>query len=71
MSKKVKVADGRVEIRDSKYQYELYSDNKNVFVKIFHPGRMGDVTEFIRNDKINLKVDMDNALESTGIFVGK
>ena len=66
--KKVKVADGAVEIREKKYQYELYSDNESVYVKIYHPGKNGDVTQFKRNDKINLKTDMDNALESNGMF---
>jgi hypothetical protein len=65
---KVKVADGSVVIRDKKYHYEFYSDNKNVFVKIFHPGKRGDVTQFKRNDKVGLKVDMDNALENNGMF---
>ena len=66
--KKVKVADGEVEIRDKKYHYEFYSDNENVFVKIYHPGKNGDVTQFQRNDKINLKADMDQALENNGMF---
>ncbi len=66
--KKVKVADGEVEIREKKYHYEFYSDNENVFVKIYHPGKNGDVTQFQRNDKINLKADMDNALENNGMF---
>ena len=66
--KKVKVADGDVEIRDKKYHYEFYSDNINVFVKIYHPGKNGEVTQFVRNDKINLKADMDNALENNGMF---
>ena len=66
--KKVKVADGNVEIREKKYHYEFYSDNENVFVKIYHPGKNGDVTQFKRNDKVNLKVDMDKALEDNGMF---
>lgn len=65
---KVKIADGQVEIRDHKYQYEFYTDNKDVYVKIHHPGRKGDVTEFIRNDKLGLKNDMDQAMENNGLF---
>jgi hypothetical protein len=67
--KKVKVAEGQVEIRDKKYFYEFYSDNEDVFVKIYHPGKNGDVTQFKRNDKVNLKTDMDAALENNGMFL--
>ena len=66
--KLVKLAEGKVEIHDYKYQYEFYSDNKEVYVKIFHPGKNGDVTEFTRNDKVNLKTDMDNALVRSGVL---
>ncbi len=66
--KRSKITEGKVEIRDKKYQYEFYSDNKNVFVIIHHPGKNGDVTQFIRNDKVNLKTDMDNALKNNGLF---
>ena len=62
------MADGDVQLRDKKYHYEFYSDNVLVFVKIYHAGKNGEITQFIRNDKINLKTDMDNALRSCGIF---
>jgi len=66
--KMVKLSEGNVEIRDSKYFYEFYSDNINVYIKIHHPGKNGDVTEFTRNDKVNLKTDMDNALVKSGVL---
>lgn len=66
--KKVKIAEGNVEIREKKFQYEFYSDNKDVFVKIFHPGKSGEIIQFKRNDKVNLKTDMDMALENIGVF---
>lgn len=72
--KKVKVAEGSVEIREKKYNYEFYSDNKNVYVKIFHPGMNGDHTQFKRDDTVALKRDMDRAMEENGVFkrgVGK
>jgi hypothetical protein len=66
--KKVKIVEGKVEIRDKKYHYEFYSDNIDVFVTLHHPGKNGDVTKFVRNDKLNLKMDMDKALENNGMF---
>ena len=66
--KKVKIAEGNVEIREKKFHYEFYTDNKNVFVVIHHPGKNGDTTQFIRNDKVNLKTDMDKSLENNGLF---
>jgi len=61
--------EGRVEIREAKYSYEFYSDNLNVFVKIYHPGVKGDVTIFTRNDKVGLKADMDMAMVRSGVFL--
>ena len=66
--KLVKLTEGNVEIRDAKYYYEFFSDNINVYIKIHHPGKNGDVTEFTRNDKVNLKTDMDNALVKSGVL---
>jgi hypothetical protein len=56
------VAEGNVTIRDRKFYYEFWSDTSDIMVKIFHHGKKGDFTEFIRNDKLNLKQEMETAL---------
>jgi hypothetical protein len=66
--KRIKIAEGNVEIRETKFHYEFFTDNKNVFVVIHHPGKKGGFTEFMRNDKVNLKTDMDISLENNGLF---
>ncbi len=68
MIKKTKVADGNVEMNNKKYRYEFHSDNKDGFVKIFHPGVKGEMTQFTRNDKISLRTDMENALINSGVL---
>ena len=68
MIKKTKVSEGNVEMDNKKYRYEFYSDNKDGFIKIFHPGIKGDVTQFTRNDKIQLRTDMENALIKSGVL---
>ena len=66
--KKVKVAEGSVLMNDKKYRYEFYSDNKDGFVTIFHPGIKGEQTQFKRNDKLGLKAEMEKALTESGVI---
>jgi hypothetical protein len=66
--KRTLVAEGNVEMNDKKYRYEFHSDNKDGYVKIFHPGVKGNVTQFKRNDKIGLRLDMENALTVSGVL---
>jgi hypothetical protein len=56
------VAEGMVTIRERKFYYEFWSDTSDVMVKIFHRGKKGDFTEFLRNDKLGLKQEMETAL---------
>jgi hypothetical protein len=63
-----KITEGKVEIRDKKYLFEFYSDNTNVYVVIHHPGKNGGMTKFTRNDKVGIKIDMENALKGSGFF---
>jgi hypothetical protein len=62
MMKNKMVADGSVTIRDKKFYYEFWSDSAQVMVKLFRSGKKGEAIEFLRNDKINLKKDMEAAL---------
>ncbi|MEP7262985.1 MAG: hypothetical protein ABI772_00730 [Bacteroidota bacterium] len=67
MTKKM-VADGSVTIREKKFFYEFWSDSSDVTVKIFLSGKKGESTEYIRDDKINLKKEMEAALLAAKVF---
>ncbi len=67
MTKKM-VADGNVSIREKKFFYEFWSDSGDVTVKLFLHGKKGESTEFIRDDKLNLKKEMETALLAAKVF---
>ena len=62
------VSSGSVILRTKTYYYEMWSDNADVRVKIFHKGKKGDYTEFVRGRTESLKAEMDNALKRDKIF---
>ena len=65
---KKKVADGNVVIQDRSFYYEFWSNNVDIFVKIYHNGRKGEHTEFNRRQNKFLKQDMENALLNDGVL---
>jgi len=62
------VADGSVTIRERSFHYEFWSDNAQVTIKIFHRGKKGESTDFIRHDIINLKKEMEAALVNARVL---
>lgn len=62
------VSDGTVSIREKKFFYEFWSDGTDVKVKIFFNGKKGDCAEYLRDDKVNLKKEMEAALVSAKVF---
>ena len=63
-----KVSDGNIKIEEKTFYYEFWSDNREVTIKIFHNGKNGKSTEFNRNDSLNLKREMMDALISDGVI---
>lgn len=66
--KKKMVSDGSVTISDKKFYYEFWSDNSDVTVKIFHSGKKGNSIDYVRNDKLGLKKEMELNLRSAHII---
>jgi hypothetical protein len=65
---KKKVADGNVVIRERTFYYEVWSNNEDIMVRLFHYGRRGESTEFKRHKTKYLKQDMENALVNDGVL---
>ncbi len=62
------VSDGNVSIREKKFFYEFWSDGSDVKVKIFLHGKKGECVEYIRDDKLSLKKEMEAALAEAKVF---
>jgi hypothetical protein len=62
------VSDGVVSIREKKFFYEFWSDGNDVKVKIFFSGKKGECAEYIRDDKMSLKKEMEAALVAAKYF---
>ena len=62
------VAEGRVVLRDKAFFYEFWSNNLDVTIRIYHQGKKGKHTEFVRLDTNNLKNEMEFALMNAKIL---
>lgn len=60
------IKQGIFEFNGHQLKYEFFSNKVDVIVNIFHPSLKNGSTQFIRNDKLRLKDDMENALYRDG-----
>ncbi|MEO8151129.1 MAG: hypothetical protein ABI723_26090 [Bacteroidia bacterium] len=67
MEKKM-VSDGVVKIREKFYRYEFWSDNDELFIKIYHRGRKGAASIISRNHHKTIKKDIEDALVTSGVI---
>jgi hypothetical protein len=63
------VANGTVVLQNRSFHYECWSNNSDIIIKMFHNGKSGNSSEFVRKSKGGLKVEMEQSLIDDKVLV--